>query len=387
MTARGFICACWLLASSTARADDDDDLFHLPPVRIESIRTRFTHFAQNGLGWQSQAGAPMGPGSEEATVEQAQVEVVARQGRLTHRLWVPLDVITAASPDAIDGDFPKGVDTVSSASRQNEAGSVELVTSYQADRRTEAFVRAGFHLEEMYRSWSLGTGGSRSLADDNAVVAASINQVYDWFDTFLINGTRVGHANRSSTNANLALTQLLSPTTVAHLNYGGTVQLGELGNTWNSVPLTTGVRGPEILPHLRHRHAFVGRIAQWLPWRGAIHAFYRFYVDNWGIVAHTVEAQLYQRLSPSVYVRVDYRVHVQQGVDFFTTRAAPDGGYRTGDSDLASFVAQTWGAKLAVDLPFAQKLRDAHFDLGVERYSRSNGLRASIVSCGVGFRF
>ncbi len=380
-----------LLFAASAHADEppslgDDVLGHPSPFRIESIRTRYTHYDQSGLGYQSQAGPLLGAGSEQLTVEQAQIEIVAKQGdRLTHRLWIPLDVITAASPDAIDAY--KGIDAMSTASRTNEAGNADLTSTYKVDRATDVSLRAGFHLEENFRSWNLGAGFSKHLADDNALLTASINQAYDWFDTFQINGDRVGHENRSTTNVNVAISQLLSPTTVAHLNYGGTLQIGELSNTWNSVPLTNGSRGQEFLPRLRQRHAFVGRLAQWLPWNGAMHVFYRFYVDDWGIVAHTVEAELYQRLGGLAYVRLNYRFHHQSGADFFTIMADPGSPLRTADSDLAPFDAHTIGAKIAFDLHFARRLRDASFDLGYERYIRTNNLRASIVSCGLGFRF
>jgi hypothetical protein len=371
------------LAASRARADDwsSADILGRPRAfSIESVRVRYTQFEQSGLGFQSQAGPVMGPGSEWALIEQPQLEVVAKQGEnLTHRLWVPLDVVTAASPDALDA--------ISTASRTNEAGSVDLTSTYRSNRTDSAFVRAGFHLEEPFRSWNLGAGWSRSLADDNALVALSVAQVWDWFDAFTIHGIRLGHGNRSTTNANLGLTQLLSPTTIVHVDYGGTVQIGTLGNTWNSVPLETGLRGDERLPDFRQRHALVGRIAQWLPWNGALHLFYRLYLDDWGIVGNTVEAELYQRLSPRVYVRLNYRVHLQRGADFFTTRADDTMKFRTADSDLDSFVAQTFGGKIALELPVGRFARGLLADVGYERYIRSNGLNATIVSCGLGMRF
>jgi Protein of unknown function (DUF3570) len=370
-----------LAASATASAGGlGEGLLDRPRAfEIESVRVRFTHFDQMGWGYQSAAGPPRGPGSEELTVEQPQLEVVARQGQLTHRVWVPLDVVTAASPDALDA--------LTSASRTNEAGSIDLSTAYQADRATSAFIRAAFHIEEPYRSYLLGGGASRSFADDNAVFAASASQAFDWFDTFDIHGARIGHAERSTTNANLALSQLLSPTTVAHVNYGFTLQTGALGNTWNSVPLDDGKRGEEILPTLRHRHAAVVRLAQWLPWNGALKALYRFYADNWGIVAHTLEAELYQRLSDAVYVRLSYRLHVQSGADFFKTSAPLGDSLRTADSDLAPFVAHTFGAKVALHPRFRGRLRGATFDVGAERYVRSNQLHAIILSTSFGRRF
>ena len=369
------------VAGGHARADEPlatDAIFGAPrPYSIESVRSRFTHFSQNGRGFQSQADGP--PGSEELTVEQPQLEIVAHQGAsITHRLWVPLDVITAASPDALDA--------VSTASRTNEAGTIDIASTWQATRATAATLHGGFHLEEPYRGWDLGAAFAHSFADDNAVVSASINVFYDWLDTFDLIGTRLIRAGRSTTNANLGITQLLSSTTVAHLDYGVTLQSGELGNTWNAVPLSTGTLAQEKLPTFRQRHAFVGRLAQWLPWRGALHLYYRFYVDDWGMLAHSAEAQLYQRIGNLVWVRASYRVHQQSGVSFFATSASPTAALRSADSDLAPFVAQTFGGAVGVDLPMIPRLRLVSVDVGYERYVRTNDLHVDIITIGVGFR-
>jgi hypothetical protein len=376
------LLAVVLLAPLTALGDEPlatDAIFGPPrPYSIESVRTRFTHYSQMGHGYQSQAGGP--PGSEELTVEQPQVEVVAHQGdRITHRIWVPIDIITAASPDALDA--------VSTASRTNEAGSVELASTWQATRATAATLHGGFHLEEPYRSWDLGLAIAHSFADDNAVIAAGVNQYFDWFDTYDIHGTRLLRAGRSSTNLNLGITQLLSATTVGHLDYGVTLQNGTLGNTWNAVPLATGTLDDEKLPGFRQRHAFVGRLAQALPWRGALHLYYRFYVDDWGILAHTAEAELYQRVGPWLWLRATYRVYQQNGVSFFTTAASPTATLRSADSDLAPFVAQTFGGTIGVDLKMIPKLRMLSCDFSYERYVRTNDLHVDIFSVGLGLRF
>ena len=70
------------------------------------------------------------------------------------------------------------------------------------------------------------------------------------------------------------------------------MQRGELGNTWNSVLLAPSSRGPEELPDERVRHAMVARLAQYLPWDAALHLYYRFYADDWGLMAHTAEVEL-----------------------------------------------------------------------------------------------
>jgi hypothetical protein len=347
---------------------------------IESARLRFTWFDQSGHGFQSLAGGPaLGPGTEELWVAQPQLEIVARQGEnITHRLWVPVDVISAASPDAID--------VTSSSSRYQEAGSIDIASTYKVTKVDEISTRFAVHLEENFRSWSLGGGWTRHMADDNAVFQASLNQTFDWLDAYLLGGANREREGRSTTNLNLSFTQILSPTTVGHLNYGLTVQTGELGNTWNTIPLADLSRGQENLPRLRHRHAFVGRIVQALPWKASLKLSYRFYIDSWGAMASTIETFLYQRFTRYLYARVTYRAHIQKGVDFWTELAPLGDGYRTADSDLQSFTAHTFGAKLALDLPL-KRLKSFGLDFAYERYMRSNDLVVNVYSSSVGWQF
>ena len=381
-------------AALPAPAGAGDALPAAPPAyRIESAAVRYTHFAQTGSkGYQSAAGPPGGPGLEDATIEQPQAEVVAKLGdRLTERLWVPVDIITAASPDHSRFGKPidAPVDAISTPSRVNSAETLDTLTTYRWSAVTDVSFRAAFHIEEPFQSWSLGLGITRSLAEDNAVIGASVNQVMDWFDRFNLNGTRKSRGSRSTTNVNLTLTQLLSPTTIGALSYGGTVQTGTLINTWSSVLLADGNRGEERLPRLRQRHALAGRLAQWLPWQGALKLSYRAYLDDWGIAAQTVEAELAQRVLPWLHVRATGRFHHQTATRYFTTAADPADttGFRTADSDLDGFDARTIGGAMVVDWPLTRWGQDVHADIGYERYSRSNGLRVDIGTCALGIRF
>ncbi|APR85125.1 Hypothetical protein A7982_10474 [Minicystis rosea] len=359
----------------------DADILGKPPpyIRLESLSLRYTHFEQSGTGYQARGGPPGGPGDQALRVEQPQLEAVIKQGdKLTHRVWIPIDIVTAASPDAID--------VVSTASRTNEAGSFDWTTTYKWSPEVNLIARSGMHNEENWRSWNLGFGFTRSFAEDNTVLEASVNQIADWFDKYTLAGKHDGHTARSSLSGSVGLTQVLSPTTIGHIDYGITLQRGQLSNGWNTVPLTTGDVALEILPKGRVRHALVGRIAQWLPWNGSAHGFYRFYVDDWGIRAHTMELELYQRIASWVYARANYRFHKQTAPTFFTTRATPNFTLATADSDLADLDAHTAGFKIVAEMPvrFAKTLR---VDVAAERYFRSNDLRASVLSCGLGLLF
>jgi hypothetical protein len=363
-----------------------------PPYQLESVRFRFTHYDQRGVGYQSAAGPVGQPGSEQETVEQPQAEIVARLGdRVTERIWVPVDVVTAASPDHSVYGLPVGSappDAVTTASRRNQAATFDTLTTYRWDRATDVSVRAALHLEEPFESWAWGLGATRSFAEDNTVLGVSVNQIVDWFDKFEADGHRNGRRNRATSNLNLSLTQVVSPTTVAALSYGGTWQFGTLGNTWSSVLLSDGTRGEERLPRERWRNALALRVAQWLPWEGALKVGYRAYLDDWRALAHTFDTQLHQRLPAGLQLRGTYRVHWQSGVRFFTSAADPAaGGYRTGDSDLARFVSQTLGGAVAWTRGLSGRVRDVHVDLGYERYFRSNNMTVDIATCGFGLLF
>jgi hypothetical protein len=365
---------------------------------VQSVTTRITGYDQFGHGYQSQAGPVLGAGSERATIFEPQAEIVATQGsRITHRIWIPVDVVTAASPDALDSS-PASADVVSGASRHVASGTLDWSVAYRLDAATSISMRNALHLEEPFRSWSSGASFTRSFADDNTVVSANVVQILDWFDRFDVTGHRHGHADRSGTTAAVSLTQVASPTTVLNINYGLTLQSGTLGNTWNSVPLTSGERGSELLPDRRVRHALGGRASQYLPWDGALRAYYRFYADDWGIVAHSVEGELLQRVTPTLYVAALYRFHHQTGATFFTTLAVPDALLRVADSDLARLDSHTIGGKIVADFPLREGSsagspggpgapRVFHVELGVERYFRTNDLRINIVTWETGFRF
>ena len=375
----------------------DEYVLEPDTLRVESVTTRITSFDQFGYGYQSQAGPVLGPGSERATILEPQLEITASQGsRLKHVLTVPVDVVSAASPDAID-NTPASADVVSSASRRNIAGTIDWAATYRLDNESDVSMNGGVHLEEPLRSWHGGMGTTRAFADGSTVLAARALAVFDWFDRFDITGHRHGRTDRSSTTVSLGLTQIVTPTTVLNVNYGITIQEGELGNTWNSVPLSDGTRGAEVFPGERVRHALVGRASQFLPWNGALRAYYRFYADDWGLVAHSIEAELMQRLSPTLYFGALYRFHTQTGVDFFTTQAPAPDALRTADSDLAPLDAHTVGGRVVLDLPVETsqlgqlgqggQVRLLHFEIGYERYFRTNDLHMDILTCATGYRF
>jgi hypothetical protein len=114
---------------------------------------------------------------------------------------------------------------------------------------------------------------------------------------------------------------------------------------------------------------------------------YRFYIDSFGITAHSTEVIVYQYLTPWLYLRASGRLHDQTAVDFFD-RVAPSSlgpsTPRTADSDLAAFASHEASLALVLYRPRAPLgLRDDDsIDLGYTYYVRSNDLFVHALSLG-----
>jgi hypothetical protein len=360
-----------------------------PLYQIQSVAARFTYFDQEGLGYQSAAGPTFGPGSERTTIVEPASEIVATLGdRLTERVMTSVDVVTAASPNHKLYGLPVGtpVDTISSSSRINEAEQIDADSTYAWSRTTSLGLHVVYHVEEPLESFGLGAALTRSFADENMVLSVSVYQLLDWFDNFDLAGKRHGRDVRNTLNGNLGLSQLLSPTTIVAVSYGLTLQTGTLTNTWNSVPLADATRGAEIVPPDRWRHAFAGRLVQWLPWQGALRLGYRLYADSWGSVAETVEGAIAQRLG-SLTLEVGGRYHRQTAVDFFGyVFPAAGTGYRTSDSDLAGLSSRAVTAGARWEQPIGRRGHLLTFGLDAERYRRTNDLYVDVISGALGWR-
>lgn len=377
------LCA-FLLVAAAANAEPSSDAAILEQVpegpRIDEFRLRVTSYYQDGHGYQSQAGPVSGPGSERALILQPMALLGIRQSsRIHHEIVVPVDIVSAASVNAID--------VLSHASGVNEALGIEVTSRFDVTHDDQLVSRLGWHEEEPFGSGAFGLGYTHAMADDNASLGISAQATFDRFDFLQPNGDRHGRRNRTTLNGNLSFSQLLSPTTVFDSNYGLTLQRGTLQTSYDSVPLASGTgRALELLPRSRSRHAVQARLAQHIPGsHTTLRAAYRYYWDTFELAAHTLEVELHQYLAPRLLARGSYRYYTQTGVQFFGTSFPNDIGPlvpRSSDSDLAPFHATEWGLKLSW-LARGQNTLDVSYF----HYARSNDLFANIVSLGYGGRF
>jgi hypothetical protein len=147
----------------------------------------------------------------------------------------------------------------------------------------------------------------------------------------------------------------------------------------------------ERLPQSRYKFPFGVRASYYINENFVLKGYYRYYFDNWGLKAHTINMDLPVRLSQSFSVTPSYRFYIQNQVDYFgpfDTHQSTEKFY-TSDYDLSKFTAQQYSIALNYTDIFTRlkisKMGFKSFNVRYSHYSRSDGLNANIISFGIKF--
>ncbi len=380
---------CALIAATPQAANAEDTLSvetidRDPGWALEEFQFRVGVYDQRGKGFQSVASLQNEAGSEDTVIFQPLLRVKLRQSdRVNHEIVVPVDIISAASPNAVDA--------ISSASAIQESAGLDIRSQVAVTDNQRVATRYGFSVEENLGSAFIGLDYERDLAQDNATLHLGTHFVYDYFNDYRRDGRRLpDRSERATFNANIAASQILSPTTIAFASYGFTYQQGQLSSSFNTAPITGGGRYKERFPNSRLRHAISATIAEHLPKsRSTLKASYRYYRDDFDINAHTARFEAYQYMGSRWLGHLSYRLYWQNRASFYADsfpRDLPIDQPRTSDSDLDRFFAHEIAAKISYALG-NDFWTSSRIDLGYLRYQRTNHLHVDLVSFGYAVTF
>lgn len=304
-----------------------------------------------------------------------------------------IDHYTSASSDKIDPA------TISSASHADTRYYPSLTWSMEDPARHQT-VGAGLSVSTEYDYFSKGAFVSftKTTEDKNRELGLKLNAFLDtWtiiypvelrgFDTpagRVENPEANGRKPRNSYNAALSWLQVVNKRLQVALLADVAYQNGQLGTLYQRVYFADGSHNVEKLPETRFKLPIGLRANYFSGDRFVFRTFYRFYTDDWGISAHTVELEVPYKISPFVSVSPFYRFFTQTAADYF----APYGAHRntesfyTSDYDLSGFNSHLEGLNLRFNSPDGMlgihhlntlELRFAH-------YNRNDGLQANVVT-------
>ncbi len=171
---------------------------------------------------------------------------------------------------------------------------------------------------------------------------------------------------KDTVDAIVGLTQLLDPRTVLTIDLSLGYSRGLLSDPYKVVELN-GQLVPEQRPDSKNKQIVFLSLAHYFPAvHGSVEGSYRYYVDSFGIDAHTVDLAWFQKLGRRWTLRPLVRFYSQSAADFYAVRFTGSPAAYSSDYRVSALNSLGYGLKL-VFVPNAR----IQFDAEYLRYEQS----------------
>ena len=377
----------------SAFAQKADSLLQKRKPRQTDISVVYAHYLQDG----EHSAVTGGRGTEKLQVYAPEVQISQqRDSTRSTFLRAGVDIISSASTDKIDF-------AVSSASRQDLRGHLQAGFNKTIGKSGWTLgASSAISIESDYLSLGAGVSaerteniGNRSYGlnvetyfDDlrwgrlNADYLRPVQLVYpvelrgqEWFDEY----------RRQSYNLMLHYTQVLNRRMSLGFYPSLIYQHGLLATPFHRVYFNdhTTVK-VENLPSERIRIPLGLQLNAFLFDRYILRSYYRFYWDNFGIKAHTLELDVPVKIRPQFSLGPTFRFYSQTEASYFQHFGAHrlDQEFYTSDYDLSQFHSIQLGLllRLALFRKITKRLSFEEASLRYGWYHRSDGLQAHMFS-------
>jgi hypothetical protein len=379
----------------------DSSNYQSRKLKIDEINIISAYYHQDG----NNSAVTGGIGTEKLTdfantfdLQLSKYGVGGNKHTFTFELGV--DHYTSASSDKIDPY------SVSSASRQDTRVYPSLNWTVSNDKTGNAFGLTGSYSHEFdYQSFGGGVNLTRVSKDKNTQFDFKGQVFLDTWKVILPVELRppgygsgsdrdgrgnVDHSPRNSFSTSFSISQVLTKRFQALFIIEPSYQHGLLATKYQRDYFTDGSERVENLPGSRYKLPIAVRFNYFLDDHFVIRTFYRYYMDNWGIRAHTTELEVPIKLTSFVSVSPYYRYNNQQGTRYFAPYGQhdPAATYYTSDYDLSTLHSSFVGANIRLSPP-AGVFGWQHFnslEIRAGYYMRSTGLNSNIVTLAMKFK-
>ncbi len=336
-----------------------------------------------------------GIGSEQLTDFAQSIDLVLkatdrlnRQHTLTFDMNI--DHYTSASSDKID---PL---TVSSASRSDTHIYPSIAWTVQnSAKRTTRGIALSYSTEYDYKSYGINLSFAKASADNNRELSLKAGAFFDTWKVILpaelrpegygsgAHGDRdpIDYKPRNSYNASLSLSQVINKRLQVLLTVEPAFQQGLLSTPFHRIYFQDGAETVERLPGSRLKLPIGLRLHYFMGDKVIVRAFYRYYIDDWGMQAHTINLETPIKLTSFVSVSPFYRFSHQSAVRYFAAygQHKSTDTYYTSDYDISDFTSQFIGTGIRLAPP-GGLLGISHWqsvELRYGHYVRSTGMVAN----------
>lgn len=377
-------------------AKADSSKYQSRKLKVDEINLVSAYYHQNGNNSAVTGGIGTEKLSDFANTIDIQMSKFNKRGKKNTFLFeLGVDHYTSASSDKIDPS------TISSASSADTRIYPSLNWTHSNEETGNSFGFTGSYSTEFdYQSMGAAFNLTRLSKDRNTQFDFKLQAFLDQWTVILPIELRTGNtgrggeqydtAPRNSFSASFSLSQVINQKFQASLILEPSYQKGLLATKYQRDYFTDGSMRAETLPDKRYKLPIGLRMNYFLDDRFVIRTFYRYYMDNWGIRAHTAELEIPVKINSFFSISPFYRYNNQLGTKYFAPygQHSPSDQYFTSDYDLSTLTSDFYGAGIRFAPPKGvfgwQRLNMLELRYG--HYSRSTSLVSNIVSLNLKFK-
>jgi hypothetical protein len=194
--------------------------------------------------------------------------------------------------------------------------------------------------------------------------------------------------SRNTYTASLSFSQVINSRMDASITTDLVYQSGYLGLPFHRVYLNTGKDTTENLPSQRFKLPIGLRLNYFLGDNIILRGYYRFYIDNWGLVSHTASLETTIKITPFFSVSPFYRYYVQTAANYFAAYAqhTAQDTYYTSNYALAGFSSGSFGAGVRIAPPKGIMGSLNRLEIRYSHYTQTTDLAADMISLNLTFK-
>jgi len=374
----------------------DSSKYQARKLKVDEINLVSAYYRQDGNNSAVTGGIGTEKLSDFANTIDLQMSKFNKKGRKnTFQFELGIDHYTSASSDKIDPS------TISSASSADTRIYPSLNWTQSNEETGNSFGFTGSYSTEFdYQSLGAAFNLTRLSKDKNMQFDFKLQAFLDQWTVILPielrtsnsgkGGEQYDTAPRNSFSASFSLSKVINQKFQASLIIEPSYQKGLLATKYQRDYFTDGSLRSETLPDKRYKLPIGLRMNYFLDDRFVIRTFYRYYMDNWGIRAHTAELEIPVKINSFFSISPFYRYNNQVGTRYFASYGnhSPSAQYFTSDYDLSTLTSDFYGAGIRFAPPNGvfgwQRLNMLELRYG--HYSRSTSLISNIVSLNLKFK-
>ena len=194
---------------------------------------------------------------------------------------------------------------------------------------------------------------------------------------------------RDTYTASFSFSQVINERLQGSIAMDLVYQSGYLGLPFHRVYFNTGKDTIENLPSQRFKFPIGIRLNYFFGDNIILRGYYRFYVDNWGMVSHTANIEVPIKISPFFSLSPFYRYYVQTAANYFAPFEAhsPLDQYFTSNYALAAFKAHSFGMGIRLAPPKGVLIKNlSAVEIRYGHYTQTTDLVSDIISLNLKFK-